>query len=69
MVIDACAELATNIVKNGGYLDLDAPSSSGMKEFVKGWLGSRDTTVKAEPPPNISSVLVVIGFVSYYGYK
>jgi hypothetical protein len=65
MVIDACAELATKIVKHGGYPDLDAPSSSGMKEFVKGWLGGGDT-VKAESPPNTSSVLVVIGFVSYY---
>lgn len=67
MVIDACAELATRIVRNGGDQNLDTPSSSSIKDFVKGWLGG-EKSVKAETASSTCSVLVVVGYVFQHYY-
>lgn len=66
MVIDACAELATRIVKNGGDTDLMGQTTTDVKSSVKSWLG-----FGSESPEKMSanidqnegkdSVLVVFG--------
>jgi len=66
MVIDACAELATRIVKHGGDTDLMRQISNDSKNSVKGWLGvgvgkeAGASTVGTEK----DSVLVVFGYVT-----
>jgi len=67
MVIDACAELATRIVKHGGDTGLIRQNFNDSKNSVKGWLGvggsveteARASIVGAEE----DSVLVVFGYV------
>ncbi|KAG8832703.1 hypothetical protein FRC17_000849 [Serendipita sp. 399] len=65
MVIDACAELASRIVQNGGDDGLWDATSSKMKGMVQSWLnsGSNDSenVEKAHGSTEIDSVLVVVG--------
>jgi len=62
MVIDACAELVTRIVKNGGDVDLPRPNSNDVKTSVKSWLGLGEWNEKEAPEEaGKDSVLVVFG--------
>lgn len=58
MVIDACAELALRIVKNGGDTNLlDASANS----TVKTWLGNKEETPLAQDSSVVKPILVVLG--------
>lgn len=66
MVIDACAELACRIVKNGGDTDLMGQSPGDMKNSVKDWLGTSSDSpekkaMETKGPAGSDSVLVVFG--------